>query len=84
MLEMAFLLVFLLIALIISYLVSNRDILAPDVLFIAGFVLAVIAALMNVKEWAINLSVTTIMIIIATAMVDARPKLLYLNAVSMV
>ena len=64
MLEMAFLLVFLLIALIISYLVSNRDILAPDVLFIAGFVLAVIAALMNVKEWAINLSVTTIMIII--------------------
>ena len=64
MVKIGLLLLFLIIFLLIAYLINDRDIMAPSVLFIFGFILAVIAALINVKEWGIDLSYKTIVIII--------------------
>lgn len=50
--------------LIFNFNLYNRDFFEPEVLFLAGFTLAIIAAMMNVKEWDINLSFKTFSIII--------------------
>lgn len=50
--------------LIISYIVCDRDMMAPEVLFIAGFILAITAAIMNIEAWGIDLSIKTFLIII--------------------
>ena len=51
--------------------------MAPDVLYIAGFVLAVIAASMNVSAWEIDLSARTIMIILIGALSFVSVGMLY-------
>ena len=52
----------------VSYVFCDRDMRAPDVLYIAGFVLAVIAVSMNASTWGIELSARTIMIILTGAL----------------
>ena len=66
--SLAFLLIILIFLLMFSYVLCDRDMMAPDVLYIAGFVLAVIAASMNVSAWGIDLSTKTIMIILIGAL----------------
>ena len=41
--SLAFLLIILIFLLMFSYVLCDRDMMAPDVLYIAGFVLAVFA-----------------------------------------
>lgn len=62
--QILFLLIILSTFLFWAYIISNRDIMSPSVLFIGGFVLAVIAAMMNIQEWGIDLSNKTIVIIV--------------------
>ena len=52
----------------LSYLACDRDMMAPNVLYLAGFILAVIAASMNVTAWGIDISLKTIMIILIGAL----------------
>lgn len=61
----------------VSYVFCDRDMMAPDVLYIAGFVLAVIAASMNVSAWEIDLSARTIMIILIGALSFVSVGMLY-------
>lgn len=61
---MFLLLVILISFLFFGYIIDNRDIMSPSVLYIAGFIVAVTAASMNIHEWGINLSLKTILIII--------------------
>lgn len=61
----------------VSYIVSDRDIMAPGFLFIAGFVLATCAALMNVSAWGIDLSAKTIGIIFVGALSFISAEVLY-------
>lgn len=58
------LLTLLFVFLTISYLICDRDMMSPDVLYLAGFILAVIAASMNISAWGIDLSIKTMMIIL--------------------
>lgn len=51
----------------LSYLACDRDMMAPNVLYLAGFILAVIAASMNIAAWGIDLSLKTVMIILTGA-----------------
>lgn len=62
------LLILLLFLLVVSYLACDRDMMAPNVLYLAGFILAVIAASMNITAWGIDLSLKTIMIILIGAL----------------
>lgn len=62
--QMLFLLIILCVFLFFAYVISNRDIMSPSVLFVAGFIMAVIAAMMNIKEWGIDLSNKTVVVII--------------------
>lgn len=66
--SLAILLIILIFLLMVSYILCDRDMMTPDVLYIAGFVLAVIAASMNVSAWGIDLSSKTIMIILIGAL----------------
>lgn len=75
--SLAFLLIILIFLLMASYVLCDRDMMAPDVLYIAGFVLAVIAASMNVSAWGIDLSAKTIMIIIAGTLSFVSVGMLY-------
>ena len=58
------LLIFLIGCLQFSYVASDRDIMAPSVLFVGGFVIATIAASMNIQAWGIDFSYKTILIIV--------------------
>ena len=62
------LLILLFFLLMLSYLACDRDMMAPNVLYLAGFILAVIAASMNVTAWGIDISLKTIMIILIGAL----------------
>lgn len=62
--QMLFLLIVLSTFLFFAYVISDRDIMSPSVLFVAGFIMAVVAAMMNINDWGINLSIKTIAIII--------------------
>ena len=62
--QMGLLLLILSTLLFLAYIIDDRDIMSPSVLFIAGFVLAVIAAMMNIQEWGIDLTNKTVIIII--------------------
>lgn len=64
MIQLILLLVIDIILFLVTYFLSDRDILMPENLFSIGFMLAIIAALMNVKEWGIDLSSKTVSIII--------------------
>lgn len=75
--SLAFLLIILIFLLMVSYVLCDRDMMAPDVLYIAGFVLAVIAASMNVSAWGIDLSAKTIMIILIGALSFVSVGMLY-------
>ena len=75
--SLAFLLIILIFLLMFSYVLCDRDMMAPDVLYIAGFVLAVIAASMNVSAWGIDLSTKTIMIILIGALSFVSVGMLY-------
>ena len=75
--SLAFLLVIFIFLLVVSYVLCDRDMMAPDVLYIAGFVLAVSAASMNVSAWGIDLSTKTIMIILIGALSFVSVGILY-------
>ena len=75
--SLAFVLIILIFLLMVSYVFGDRDMMAPDVLYIAGFVLAVIAASMNVSAWEIDLSARTIMIILIGALSFVSVGMLY-------
>ena len=75
--SLAFLLIILIFLLMVSYILCDRDMMTPDVLYIAGFVLAVIAASMNVSAWGIDLSSKTIMIILIGALSFISVGMLY-------
>ena len=75
--SLAFLLIILIFLLMASYILCDRDMMAPDVLYIAGFVLAVIAASMNVSAWGIDLSAKTIMIILIGTLSFVSVGMLY-------
>lgn len=75
--SLAFLLIILIFLLMFSYVLCDRDMMAPDVLYIAGFVLAVIAASMNVSAWGIDLSAKTIMIILIGVLSFVSVGMLY-------
>lgn len=66
--SLAFVLIISIFLLMVSYVFCDRDMMAPDVLYIAGFVLTVIAASMNASTWGIDLSARTIMIILTGAL----------------
>ena len=68
MVNFVLLLILLVFFLMISYFGCDRDIMAPDVLYLAGFVLAIIVAGMNIKAWGIDLSIKTIIIILLGAL----------------
>ena len=61
------LLIFLILLLMISYLACDRDMMAPNVLYLAGFILAVIAADMNITAWGIDLSIKTMVVVLTGA-----------------
>lgn len=75
--SLAILLIILIFLLMVSYILCDRDMMTPDVLYIAGFVLAVIAASMNVSAWGIDLSSKTIMIILIGALSFISVGMLY-------
>lgn len=75
--SLVFLFIILIFLLIASYVFCDRDIMAPDVLYTAGFVLAVIAASMNVSAWGIDLSAKTIMIILVGTLSFVSVGVLY-------
>lgn len=61
---MCLLLLILSAFLLFAYVISDRDIMSPSVLFIAGFILAIIAAMMHIQDWGIDLSKKTVIIIV--------------------
>lgn len=75
--SLVFLLSILIILLTASYVLCDRDMMAPNVLYIAGFVLSVLAASMNVSAWGIDLSGKTIVIILVGALSFTSIGMLY-------
>ena len=49
------------------YYIYNKDLFAPEVLFLAGFVLAFLAAAMNIREWGIELGFETVIVLVLGA-----------------
>ncbi len=58
-----FLLIGLIVALVFDYNLSNGDIFKPSTLYISGFVLATIAAVMNINYWGVDLGIKTLVVI---------------------
>ncbi len=64
MIQIVFLLIFLIFLAFATYILSDRDIMSPSVLFLLGFIFSIIFAGMNIDNWEINLSIKTIFIVL--------------------
>ena len=54
----------IILLLCLSYIISNRDIMSPSVLFCSGYLLACFCCLLNVDKWGVNLQWKTCSLII--------------------
>lgn len=59
-----FLLISVLFLGVASYFIFNKDILSPTILLIAGYMIAILSAIINIDEWGINLHLNTVSIIL--------------------
>ncbi|WP_461226631.1 O-antigen polymerase [Lacticaseibacillus suihuaensis] len=58
------LLICLIGTLFLAYVLNNRDLLSPSVLYVSGFLLAVFAAILNIDRWGLDLSSKTVVVIL--------------------
>ena len=49
----------------LSYCLSGRDIMAPSVIMCAMFVISTFFAIMNIKNWKIDYSLDSVLILVA-------------------
>ncbi len=58
-----YLLGIIILFLVVSYLANSRDILAPGVLLVVGYLIACISCIFNIEEWGVNLHFKTLLLI---------------------